>query len=99
MDLATVTQKVSEKVTNAGESLGSSVKFVMGTDVVYVDGLASPNTVTNEDKEADCTISMELDDFNSMLDGEMNAMNAFMGGKMKIDGDMSVAMKLSSIFS
>ena len=97
MDLATVTQKVTEKATNAADNLGSNVKFDLGdAGVVYLDGAS--NAVSNDDKDADCVVSMELDDFNAMLDGEINPMNAFMGGQMKIDGDMSVAMKLSSLF-
>ncbi len=98
MSLETATQKVKEKVSTSAGGLDSSVKFDLGEGVVYLDGTANPPEVSNENKDADCTISMEMDDFLSMMDGELNAMNAFMGGKMKIDGDMSVAMKLSSVF-
>lgn len=98
MDLATVTQKVAEKAANASENLGSSVKFDLRENgVVYLNG--SNNEVSNENNDADCTVSMDLEDFNAMLDGEINPMSAFMGGKMQIDGDMSVAMKMSSLFS
>ncbi|MDX2301665.1 MAG: SCP2 sterol-binding domain-containing protein [Microscillaceae bacterium] len=98
MDLASVTQKVAEKAANASENLGSSVKFDLRENgVVYLNG--SNNEVSNENNDADCTVSMDLEDFNAMLDGEINPMSAFMGGKMQIDGDMSVAMKMSSLFS
>jgi len=43
------------------------------------------------------TISMTADDFNNMLDGKLNATSAFMAGKLKVKGDMSLAMKLQSI--
>jgi putative sterol carrier protein len=42
---------------------------------------------------------MELADFDSMMAGDLNPMEAFMGGKMQLDGDMNVAMQLSSLFS
>ncbi len=32
-----------------------------------------------------------------MLDGSLNPMTAFMSGKIKVNGDMSVAMKLPQI--
>jgi putative sterol carrier protein len=32
-----------------------------------------------------------------MIDGQLNATSAFMAGKLKIKGDMSLAMKLQSI--
>ena len=99
MTLESVTQQVTENVANSGQSLGSTVKFVFTEGVVFIDGVASPNTVSNEDKAADCTVNIELSDFNDMLTGDLNPMNAFMGGKMQIDGDMSVAMKLLTLFS
>jgi putative sterol carrier protein len=42
---------------------------------------------------------MTTEDFQGMVTGDLNPMMAFMGGKIKIDGDMSVAMQLQSLFS
>lgn len=100
MTLANVTQTVTQKMAHATDSIGATVKFIFtgGEGVIHLDGTIHPGAVSNEDKPADCTVEVELSDFNSMLSGELNPMSAFMGGKMRIDGDMSVAMKLSSIF-
>lgn len=43
------------------------------------------------------TISMTADDFNSMMEGTLNATSAFMAGKLKVKGDMSLAMKLQNL--
>lgn len=43
------------------------------------------------------TITMSADDFAAMLDGKLNATSAFMAGKLKVKGDMSLAMKLQSL--
>jgi putative sterol carrier protein len=43
------------------------------------------------------TLSMAAQDFVAMANGELNAMAAFMQGKIKIAGDMSLAMRLQSI--
>ena len=45
------------------------------------------------------TLSMAAKDFIAMSNGELNAMAAFMQGKIKISGDMSLAMRLQSILS
>ncbi|MCA9969576.1 MAG: SCP2 sterol-binding domain-containing protein [Anaerolineales bacterium] len=43
------------------------------------------------------TITMDADDFVAMTTGELNAMAAFMGGKIQVDGDLSTVMQLQSI--
>jgi len=88
--------------SNMGEDsgLGATVKFNFGDDgLIYLDGASAPNTISNDDGEADCTISMSLEDFESMLTGDLDPTTAFMMGKLKVEGDMSIAMKLSSVMN
>lgn len=47
--------------------------------------------------EAACTLVADKDTFNGLFDGSVNAMQAVMGGKLAVEGDMSVAMKLGKI--
>lgn len=84
---------------NAANPLGSSIKFDFGGQQVHIDGKGDSNTVTASDADADCTVKIEAEDLKAMIDGELNPMSAFMSGKFKIEGDMSVAMKLSQLFS
>jgi putative sterol carrier protein len=44
-------------------------------------------------------LKVTLGDFVDMVEGRLNGMNAFMSGKLKVEGDMSIAMKLQSIIS
>jgi putative sterol carrier protein len=64
---------------------------------VYVDGVSKPNSVSNENLEAICTVSLALEDLSAMLSGELNAVTGFMAGKLKVSGDMSVAMRLQNV--
>jgi acyl-CoA dehydrogenase len=100
MNLDATTAKVNELAGNA-DALGSTIKFVFNDaeGVVYLDGSGENNTVSNEDKEAECTIHVNHDDLDGMMNGSLNPMGAFMEGKLKIDGDMGAAMKLSAMFS
>ena len=44
------------------------------------------------------TISMTAQDYLDMLSGKLNGQMAFMSGKLKIKGDMGLAMKLAGMF-
>ncbi len=46
---------------------------------------------------AKCTVAATDTDFLSIVNGKMNAQMAFMSGKLKIQGDMGLAMKLQQI--
>ncbi len=97
MSLEQVTEGMRERV-GEDSGLGASLKFDFGDiGVVYIDGAATPNTVHNEDIDADCTISMTLEDFMSMVNGELDGTTAFMMGKLKVAGDMGIAMKIQSV--
>ncbi|MFN3230191.1 MAG: SCP2 sterol-binding domain-containing protein [Asticcacaulis sp.] len=96
-DLATVTDKIRNAVGEAS-GLGKTVKFDFG-DVgkIFIDGASVPNTVTNDDGEADATVVISLDDLMAMASGNLDPMMAFMTGKMKIHGDMGVAQRLAPL--
>lgn len=77
---------------------GSILKFdYEGKGVTRVDGRNVPNSVDNTDGPADCTIIISAENLMKMFKRELDPTMAFMQGKMKVDGDMSVAMKLGPI--
>jgi putative sterol carrier protein len=48
--------------------------------------------------DAKMTLRAALDDYLAVASGQINPMQAFMSGKIKIQGDMSLAMKLQTMF-
>jgi putative sterol carrier protein len=92
MAIQDIAEKLRPQVASAG--FDRSVKFDTGADgVLLIDGA----TVSTTDGPADCTITLSLDDLGSLIAGELNPTMAFMSGKLKIEGDMSVAMALSQL--
>ena len=95
MDNADIAAKMTEALTKAGGT-DKSVKFDFGDDGQV---FASGTEATTDDNDADCTISVSKDDFIALAEGNLDPMMAFMSGKLKVAGDMSVAMGLQSIFA
>ena len=80
----------------ADSGLGKTLKFdLKGDGFIHIDG----GSVTNEDLPADCTIVVSKDDFEAMGEGKLDPTMAFMQGKIKVNGDMSVAMKLQPLMA
>jgi len=65
--------------------------------IVFIDG--SGKTGEGAVATPNLTVTMNSDDFRSMLAGGLNPAAAFMGGKLKVKGDMGLAMKLQSFLS
>jgi len=94
MSLGDLTETVKSKMGSA--SITGTIKFDLGdTGVIRIDGTSSPATVDNEDGDSDCTIKVAENDFREIMDGNQDAQAAFMMGKLKVEGDMSVAMQLA----
>jgi hypothetical protein len=49
--------------------------------------------------QAKCTVSCSDGDFLNIVNGKLNPQMAFMSGKLKIQGDMGLAMKLQQILT
>jgi putative sterol carrier protein len=85
----------------ANSGLGGTLKFDFGEPgSVYIDGKSTPNTVEDgEGKTADCTISLSLETFEKMVKNELDGTSAFMQGKLRVAGDMGLAMKLGPLLT
>lgn len=79
--------------------IGATIKFVLDGNPIFVDGTGDSNKITAEDKEADCTITTSVETLMKIKSGDVNPMMAAMTGKIKIDGNMGLAMKLQSLIS
>lgn len=98
MSLDVIVAKIEEQAAKISP-IGATVKFKLDDQVIYVDGTGEGNKISTDDKDADCVISTTMDTFIKLRNGDINPMMAMMTGKIKIKGDMGVAMKLQSLMS
>jgi len=104
----------AQSVADVKEMLGQvfSAEKAEGVDAVFQFDLTGDNgdkfwihvhdgAFDSGDGEHDAptlTLNAAADDFIKVVNGEMAAMNAFMMGKLKVKGDMGLAMKFQQIF-
>lgn len=107
LDNKTLQQIMStiEEVINANTApiSGLSIKYqfeISGDDegtyqLLLQDGKAS--IVEGAGEGVQCTLKMSFKNFKKFLAGKLNGTAAFMMGKLKIDGDITKALKLESL--
>lgn len=73
-----------------------TAKFVIeGEGAIIID----ENGVREGDDEADVTLTADAETFEAILEGDLDPTSAFMSGKLSVDGDMGLAMKLGSVLA
>ncbi len=91
--VADITERLC-KALSEQPGLGKTLKVdFKGEGFIHVDG----STVTNDDSPADCTVVVAREDLLAMAKGQLDPMSAMMRGRLRIAGDMGVAMKLQSM--
>lgn len=82
---------LSQKLSGGFDGIA---KFVIeGEGAVMMDSAG----VRAGDEEADVTLTASADVFQQILEGDLNPTSAFMTGKLAVDGNMGLAMKLGSV--
>lgn len=92
MPLTPIAEKIERGLNKV--PFAESLKLDCGEDgmIVIQDGVLS-----REDANADCTILMSRGNLEKLVSGKLNPMTAFMMGKIKVSGDVSIAMRLGQL--
>ena len=97
-------EKIAKKLQDRpdiSKAVNSVYEFNITGDnggVWTVDLTREPGTVAaGSSGNAKCTVTCASADFMNIVSGKMNPQMAFMSGKLKIKGDMGLAMKLQKV--
>ncbi|OQR82234.1 hypothetical protein ACHHYP_16346 [Achlya hypogyna] len=94
---------IGEAVKTQGPQLVSKVKGTIQFNISpggawFLDLKNGSGSLVTGSKPADLTINVADEDFVAIADGKLNAQQAFMKGKLKVKGNMGLAMKLNVVF-
>ncbi|KAF7696339.1 sterol carrier protein 2b [Silurus meridionalis] len=103
-----VFQEISKKLEEEGEQyvkkIGGVFAFKVkdgpdGKEATWVVNVRDGKGCVHNDasKKVDCTILMTDSDLLALMTGKMNPQTAFFQGKLKITGNMGMAMKLQNL--
>ena len=89
------------KNPEAAKLIGAKFQIcIAGEGEWYIDASDSgPKAEEGNPGGADCTIRIAAEDFQKLLENpQANGMQLFFGGKLKVDGNPMLAMKLQKLF-
>lgn len=78
------------------QSFDNTLKFDCGDAGVLV---LADGTASTDDRDTDCTVKISADNLSKLLAGDLKPTTALMLGKLKVSGDMGVAMKLGQLLA
>ena len=81
------------------EGIDATYRFDMGTAGSWHVTVADRAVQIEEsDADADCVVQASAETFEKIVRGKQNPATAAMLGKLKVEGDMSLALKLKQLF-
>ncbi|MDM8349585.1 SCP2 sterol-binding domain-containing protein [Pseudomonas sp. sp1636] len=101
MSVADIVNTMQSKF-NAGAAAGLDLVFQFNIEdgenyaLIIKDGTCTVEK--GENANANVTLIMDTETLKGITSGETDGMQAFMGGKLRAEGDMMLAMKLSELF-
>jgi 3-hydroxyacyl-CoA dehydrogenase/3a,7a,12a-trihydroxy-5b-cholest-24-enoyl-CoA hydratase len=105
MSAAAVFGVMGEAITRGGlgpdlvKQVKGVIRFDLGNGAVYTIDLknGSGSVSQSADGKADITIKISEENFIALTEEKLNPQQAFMQGKLKIKGNMGLAMKLQKV--
>lgn len=85
----------------AASAIGAIYKFVLegeggGTWIMNLKGDA---TLTAGDGASDCTLAMSAENGVALFEGKVSGEQLFFGNQLRVEGDMSLALRLQSLLA
>ncbi|HEX3777021.1 MAG TPA: SCP2 sterol-binding domain-containing protein [Polyangiaceae bacterium] len=85
----------------AASAIGAIYKFVLDGDGggTWIMNLKDQVGVTVGDGDADCTLSMSAENGVALFEGKISGEQLFFSNQLRVEGDMSLALRLQSLLA
>lgn len=96
--IAKLQERLGAKQAEAKE-IDATYKFALEGDGggSWVLNLKDAVGVIESDGSAECTINLSASDFVDLFEGRANGQQLFFAGKLRIEGEMGLALKLQKL--
>lgn len=93
--MSDILNKAAEAMnTRFGKGFPARAKFeIVGEGCIFVDGTGARVA----DEPAQVTLSADLETFVALFERRLNPMSAYMSGKLRVEGEMGVAMRIAQM--
>jgi len=96
MEFSQIKSELTEKVKTIAP-IGKKLKFQLDDDVLLIDGSGDENVLSEDNLDADCTVTMSKDIYVKLQQKKIKPMIATLTGKLKVKGDLGLARKLKEL--
>ena len=98
MNLKEIKESLIRISKKSNKRIHAKLKFIFDDGMICVDDSKDKIEINNIDCKAECSIKISNDNFLKLINKELNVSLALINGDITIEGDVSVAMKISEIF-
>ncbi len=98
MNLNEIKESIIRISENSNKRLNAKLKFIFDDGVICVDDTKNKIDINNIDCESKCSIKISNNNFHKLIRKELNVSLALINGDITIEGDMSIAIKISELF-
>jgi putative sterol carrier protein len=97
-DADSIRNELSTALQGKSLSLNGTVKFDFEPGIVYIDGSTNSASVSDEDKDADCTLVMSVETWEKLKNEETDSTTEVLNGRIKLQGNQETIARLATVF-
>ena len=97
-DADSIRNELATALDGKSLSLDGTVKFDFEPGIVYIDGSTDSASVSAEDKDSDCTLTMSVETWEKLKNNETDSTTEVLNGRIKLQGSQEIIARLATVF-